>query len=115
MIGAQIQLLVLVEDGRQPIVFHHLADDSTVVEILDNIVHVLRKSVEVSAEVLFQKGVVFLKHLAEGPVGLIGKRRLLGVLFQFLDQGVDFRLASFRLLFPNLCFCPFAPFEQHTL
>jgi len=42
-----------------------------IIEVLDDVVDVLRKTVDASAEVRLQKRVVFLIDPAEGPVGLV--------------------------------------------
>ncbi len=40
LIGAHVKFLVLIKNGRKPIVLYHLADGATVIEMLDNIVNV---------------------------------------------------------------------------
>ena len=74
LVRAELQFLVLVQDRGQPVVLHHLADGGAVVEVLDDVVDVLREAVDVGAEVLFQQRVVFLVDLAQRPVGLVGER-----------------------------------------
>ena len=79
LVRAKLQFLVLIEDRGEPVVLHHLADGGAVVEVLDDVVNVLREAVDVGAEVLLEQRVVFLIDLAQRPVGLVGKRRLLRV------------------------------------
>ena len=94
LVGAEREFLVLVQDRGQPVVLHHLADGGAVIEVLDDVVNVLREAVDVGAEVLLQQRVVFLIDLAERPVGLVGERALLGIQFQFLDQLGEFLLGQ---------------------
>jgi hypothetical protein len=51
LVGAEGELLVLVEDRRQPVVLHHQRDGGAVIEVLDDVVDVLREAVDVGAEV----------------------------------------------------------------
>jgi hypothetical protein len=63
----------LVQDRSEAVVLHHLTDGGPVVEVLDDVVNVLRKAVDVGAEILFQEGMVFLVNLAQRPFGLVRK------------------------------------------
>ena len=94
LVRAELQFLVLIQDRGQPVVLHHLADGGAVVEVLDDVVNVLREAVDVGAEVLFEQRVVFLVDLAQRPVGLVGERGLFGIEFQVLDQLGEFLLGE---------------------
>jgi hypothetical protein len=76
LVGAEGEFLVLVEDRGQPVVLHHQADGGAVIEVLDDVVNILREAVDVGAEVLLQQRVVFLVDRAERPVGGVRERAL---------------------------------------
>jgi hypothetical protein len=82
--------------------------------VLDDVVNVLRKAVDVFAEVFLQQRVVFLIDLAERPSGLIRERRLLGIEFQFLDQLGKFFLGELGPLGEHLGAFLLAPVDQHA-
>ena len=115
LVRAKLQFLVLIQDRGEPVVLHHRADGGAVVEVLDDVVNVLREAVDVGAEVLLQQRVVFLIDLAERPVGLVRERRLLGIQFEFLDQLGEFLLGELGPLGQHLGALGLAPGEQHAL
>jgi hypothetical protein len=94
LVRAKLQFLILIQDRREPVVLHHRADGGAVVELLDDVVNVLREAVDVSAEVLLQQRVIFLIDLAQCPFGLVRERRLLGIQFEFLDQLGEFLIGE---------------------
>ena len=103
LIGTKVEFLVLVKDGRQPVVLHHLADGGAVVEMFDDIVHILREPIDIGPEVFFEQGMVFFIDPAQRPVRFIEKGGLLRVLFQLLDQLFHFFFGTFRLFDAYLC------------
>ena len=115
VLGSEPLLLVLVQDGREPVALHHLADDGAVVEVLDDVVNVLREAVDVGAEVVFEQRVVFLIDLAQRPVGLVRERALDGIQLQLLDQRVEFLVRDRGTCSPDLGFLVLTPFQQHAL
>src|SRR6266568_6861927 len=54
VIGTEWFVFVLIEDWSEPIALDHLADDLAIVEVLDNLINVLRESIDVVAKVLSQ-------------------------------------------------------------
>ena len=113
LVRAEFQFLVLVQDRGQPVVLHHLADGGPVVEVLDDVVDVLREPVDVGAEVLFEERVVFLVDPAQRPVGLVGERGRAGL--QALDQLGQFLLGQLGPLGQHLGRLVLAPLDQHAL
>jgi hypothetical protein len=70
----EFQFLVLIEDGGQAIVLHHLSDGGPVVDVLDDVVDVLGKPVDVRAEILFEQRMVFLVDAAQRRFRLVRER-----------------------------------------
>ena len=113
LVRAEFQFLVLVQDRREAVVLHHLPDGGPVVEVLDDVVDVLREAVDVGAEVLFEQRVVLLVDPAQRPVGLVGERRRAG--FQALHQLGEFLLGELGPLGQHLGRLVLAPLDQHAL
>ncbi len=72
-VGAELQLSVLVEDWSQPVMLRHLPNGGPVVEMLDDVVDVAGKPIDVGAEVFFEQDRVLLKHSAQSPIGPVGE------------------------------------------
>ena len=92
-----------------------MRDGGAVVEVLDDVVDVLREAVDVGAEVLFEQGVVFLVDLPQRPVGLVGERRLLGVQFEVFDELGKFLLGQFGPVGQHLGALVLPPGDEHAL
>ena len=117
LVRAKREFLVLIEDRREPVVLHHHTDGGAVIEVLDDVVNVFGKAVDVFAEVFLQQRVVFLIDTAERPVSLVGERALFWVEFEFLDQlGEVLRLVREIGAFgEHLDALGLAPSQQHAL
>jgi hypothetical protein len=74
LVRTKREFLILIEDRGEPVVLHHQADGSAIIEVLDDVLHVLGEAVDVGAEVVFEQRMVFLIHLAQRPVGLVRER-----------------------------------------
>ncbi|TKS59444.1 MAG: hypothetical protein EWM72_02254 [Nitrospira sp.] len=115
LVRTEFQFLVLVQDRSEPVVLHHRADGGSVVEVLDDIVNVLRKAVDVGAEIFLQQGMIFLVDLAERPGGLVREWRLLGIKFEFLDQLGKFLFSELGTFGEHLRALLLPPRDQHAL
>jgi len=98
LVRTEFQLLVLVEDGSQAIVLHHLSDGGPVVEMLDDVVDVLGKPVDVRAEIRFEQRMVFLVDPAQRPFGLVRERRVTGL--QVLHELRQFLVRQLGAVWP---------------
>ena len=115
LVRAKLQFLVLVQDRGEPVVLHHLADGGAVVEVLDDVVNVLREAVDVGAEVLLQERMVFLIDLAERPVGLVRERDCCGFSSRSLTSlASSFSVSLGRFASTSARFV-LAPVDQHAL
>ena len=114
LVGTEREFLVLVEDRRQAVVFHHQADGGAIVEMLDDVVNVLRETVDVGAEILLQQGVIFFVDRPERPVCFVGERALLRIQLQFLDQLGEFFLGGLWPVLEHLGGLFRPPIDQHT-
>lgn len=115
LIRPKIQFPVLVQDRGKTVVLRHLADGGAVVEVFENVVHILGKPVDVGAEIFFQKRMVFLVNFAQRPVGLVGKGRLSRVQFQVLDQPGQLFPRQFRPSGQNFGLLLLPPGDQEAL
>src|SRR5262249_41486384 len=84
IVRPDLQLLVLVQNRREPIVLHHLSDGGAIVKELDDLIYIFGEAVDVGAKVIFEQRMVFLVDLAQCPIGLVGKWRLLWILLELL-------------------------------
>ena len=92
-----------------------MTDGGAVIEVLDDVVNILGEAVDVVAEIFFEQRVVFLIDLAQRPVRLVGKRRLLGIELQFLDQLGEFLLGELGPFGQHLGASFLPPFDQDAL
>jgi len=113
LVRAELQFLVLVQDRGEAVVLHHLPNGGPVVEVLDDVVDVLREAVDVGAKVLFEKRVVFLVDPAQRPASLVGERGRAGL--EILHQLGEFLLSELGPLAAYLGRLVFAPLDQHAL
>ena len=115
LVRAEREFLVLIQDRGQPVVLHHEGDGGAVIEVLDDVIHVLREAIDVGAEVRLQQRVVFLIDRAERPVGGIGERALLGIQLQFLHQLGEFLLRELGSVLQHLSSLLHPPINKHAL
>ena len=113
LVRAELQFLVLVQDRSEAVVLHRLADGGPVVEMLDDVVDVLREAVDVGAEVLLEQRVVFLVDLPQRPVRLVGERGRAGL--QALHQLREFLFGKLGALRQDLGRLVLTPLDEHAL
>jgi len=112
LVGAEREFFVLVEDGGEAVVLHHLTDGGAVVEVFDDVVDVFGEPVDVAAEVVFEEGVVFFVDFAKGPASLVREGRQLGVEFEFLDEFGKVFFRQVRAFGEDFGATGFAPGEE---
>ena len=115
LVGAEREFLVLVQDRGQPVILHHQPDGCSIIEMLDDVVNVLRKAIDVGAEIFLEQRMVFLIDRAERPIRLVRERTLLRIQLQFLDQLRQFLLAELGATLEHISGFLLPPRNQDTL
>ena len=112
LLRAECGFLVVVEDRRQPVVAGHRSDGGVVVEMLDDLLHVLREAVQILAEVVFDQGRIFRIHRLQAQFGSVGERGL--GQFQLLEHGRELGAGQIGTARGDFGLHPCAPLDEHA-